>query len=247
MYEENISHCKRESHFSPPFPYLSQTVVERGEKKDVVFLIDGSDGVRRGFPLLKAFVQRVVESLDIGRDRVRVAVAQYSNTIQPEFLLDTHEDKADLVSAIQQLKLMGGSPLNTGAALDYLIKNVFTVSSGSRIAEGVPQFLILLTADRSQDDVRRPSVVLKTSGTVPFGIGIGNADLTELQTISFLPDFAISVPDFSQLDSVQQVVSNRVIRLTKQEIESLAPDLVFTLLSPGEKMFVSAPRASGKT
>lgn len=226
---------------------MSQTVVERGEKKDVVFLIDGSDGVRRGFPLLKTFVQRVVESLDIGRDRVRVAVAQYSNTIQPEFLLDTHEDKADLVSAIQQLKLMGGSPLNTGAALDYLIKNVFTVSSGSRIAEGVPQFLILLTADRSQDDVRRPSVVLKTSGTVPFGIGIGNADLTELQTISFLPDFAISVPDFSQLDSVQQVVSNRVIRLTKQEIESLAPDLIFTSPSPGEKMFVSAPRASGKT
>ncbi|XP_030919344.1 collagen alpha-3(VI) chain isoform X3 [Geospiza fortis] len=211
---------------------LQPTVVERGEKKDVVFLIDGSDGVRRGFPLLKTFVQRVVESLDIGRDKVRVAVAQYSNTIQPEFLLDTHEDKADIISAIQQLKLIGGSPLNTGAALDYLIKNVFTVSSGSRIAEGVPQFLILLTADRSQDDVRRPSVVLKTSGTVPFGIGIGNADLTELQTISFLPDFAISVPDFSQLDSVQQVVSNRVIRLTKQEIESLAPDLVFTSPSP---------------
>ncbi|NXM30920.1 CO6A3 protein, partial [Oxyruncus cristatus] len=211
---------------------LQPTVVERGEKKDVVFLLDGSDGVRRGFPLLKTFVQRVVESLDIGRDKVRVAVVQYSNIIQPEFLLDTHEDKADLVSAIQELKIMGGSPLNTGAALDYLIKNVFTVSSGSRIAEGVPQFLILLTADRSQDDVRRPSVVLKTSGTVPFGIGIGNADLTELQTISFLPDFAISVPDFSQLDSVQQVVSNRVIRLTKKEIESLAPDLVFTSPSP---------------
>ncbi|XP_075612036.1 collagen alpha-3(VI) chain isoform X11 [Balearica regulorum gibbericeps] len=211
---------------------LQPTVVERGEKKDVVFLIDGSDGVRRGFPLLKTFVQRVVESLDISRDKVRVAVAQYSNVIQPEFLLDTHEDKADLINAIQELKIMGGSPLNTGAALDYLIKNVFTVSSGSRIAEGVPQFLILLTADRSQDDVRRPSVVLKTSGTVPFGIGIGNADLTELQTISFLPDFAISVPDFSQLDTVQQVVSNRVIRLTKKEIESLAPDLVFTSPSP---------------
>ncbi|XP_027561244.1 collagen alpha-3(VI) chain isoform X3 [Neopelma chrysocephalum] len=211
---------------------LQPTVVERGEKKDVVFLIDGSDGVRRGFPLLKTFVQRVIESLDVGRDKVRVAVVQYSNIIQPEFLLDTHEDKADLISAIQELKVMGGSPLNTGAALDYLIRNVFTVSSGSRIAEGVPQFLILLTADRSQDDVRRPSVVLKTSGTVPFGIGIGNADLTELQTISFLPDFAISVPDFSQLDSVQQVVSNRVIRLTKKEIESLAPDLVFTSPSP---------------
>ncbi|XP_064516336.1 collagen alpha-3(VI) chain isoform X10 [Pseudopipra pipra] len=234
----NVESLSRISEFQPNVVnllktvQLQPTVVERGEKKDVVFLIDGSDGVRRGFPLLKTFVQRVIESLDIGRDKVRVAVVQYSNIIQPEFLLDTHEEKADLISAIQELKVMGGSPLNTGAALDYLIRNVFTVSSGSRIAEGVPQFLILLTADRSQDDVRRPSVVLKTSGTVPFGIGIGNADLTELQTISFVPDFAISVPDFSQLDSVQQVVSNRVIRLTKKEIESLAPDLVFTSPSP---------------
>ncbi|NXG46081.1 CO6A3 protein, partial [Psilopogon haemacephalus] len=233
----NVDSLPRISELQPNIVNLLKTIQhqptdERGEKKDVVFLIDGSDGVRRGFPLLKTFVQRVVESLDIGRDKVRVAVAQYSNVIQPEFLLDTHEDKADLINAIQELKVMGGSPLNTGAALDYLIKNVFTVSSGSRIAEGVPQFLILLTADRSQDDVRRPSVVLKTSGTVPFGIGIGNADLTELQTISFLPDFAISVPDFSQLDTVQKVVSNRVIRLTKKEIESLAPDLIFTSPSP---------------
>ncbi|NXT91074.1 CO6A3 protein, partial [Anhinga rufa] len=236
----NVDSLPQISELQPNIVNLLKTVqlqptVERDDKKDVVFLIDGSDGVRRGFPVLKTFVQRVVESLDIGRDKVRVAVAQYSNVIQPEFLLDTHENKADLINAIQELKVMGGSPLNTGAALDYLIKNVFTVSSGSRIAEGVPQFLILLTADRSQDDVRRPSVVLKTSGTVPFGIGIGNADLTELQTISFLPDFAISVPDFSQLDTVQQVISNRVIRLTKKEIESLAPDLVFTSPSPGEK------------
>uniref|UniRef100_A0A8B9ID25 Collagen alpha-3(VI) chain n=1 Tax=Anser brachyrhynchus TaxID=132585 RepID=A0A8B9ID25_9AVES len=230
----NVDSLSRISELQPNIVNLLKTIQLQptGEKKDVVFLIDGSDGVRRGFPLLKTFVQRVVESLDIGRDKVRVAIVQYSNAVQPEFLLDAYEDKADIVSAIQGLTVMGGSPLNTGAALDYLIRNVFTVSSGSRIAEGVPQFLILLTADRSQDDVRRPSVVLKTSGTVPFGIGIGNADLTELQTISFLPDFAISVPDFSQLDSVQQVVSNRVIRLTKKEIESLAPDLVFTSPSP---------------
>ncbi|XP_030310044.1 collagen alpha-3(VI) chain isoform X2 [Calypte anna] len=234
----NVDSLSRISELQPNIVNLLKTIqlqptAERSEKKDVVFLLDGSDGVRSGFPLLKTFVQRVVESLDIGRDKVRVAVAQYSNVIQPEFLLDTHEDKADLISAIQELKVMGGSPLNTGAALDYLIKNVFTVSSGSRIAENVPQFLILLTADRSQDDVRRPSVVLKTSGTVPFGVGIGNADLTELQTISFLPEFAISVPDFSELDTVQQVISNRVIQLTKKEIQSLAPDLVFASPSPG--------------
>uniref|UniRef100_A0A8D0GWS9 Collagen alpha-3(VI) chain n=1 Tax=Sphenodon punctatus TaxID=8508 RepID=A0A8D0GWS9_SPHPU len=212
---------------------LQPPVVSEALKKDVVFLIDGSDGARSGFPSLKAFVQRVVQELDVGSDRVRVCVAQYSNSIKPEFLLNSYSDKADVISAIQGLSIMGGSPLNTGAALDYLIRNVFTTQGGSRVADGVPQFLILLTAGKSRDDVRKPAVILKTSGTVPFGIGIGNADVTELQTIAFLPDFAVFVPDFDQLDTVQQLISQRVTRLTKSEIQELAPDLVFPSPGPG--------------
>uniref|UniRef100_A0A7M4EEQ5 Collagen alpha-3(VI) chain n=1 Tax=Crocodylus porosus TaxID=8502 RepID=A0A7M4EEQ5_CROPO len=212
-----------------------QPTVVGDEKKDVVFLIDGSDGARRGFPFLQGFVLEMVENLDIGRDRVHVAVAQYSNVIRPEFLFNSYYDKADVVRAIQGMSVMGGSPLNTGAALDYLIKQIFTAQSGSRIAENVPQFLILLTADRSRDDVRRPSVVLKTTGAVPFGIGIGNADITEMQTISFIPDFAAVVPDFNQLNTVQQLISDRVTRLTKKEIETLAPDLLFPSPSPAKK------------
>ncbi|XP_043361669.1 LOW QUALITY PROTEIN: collagen alpha-3(VI) chain [Dermochelys coriacea] len=207
-----------------------QRPADESQKKDVVFLIDGSDGARSGFPALRAFVQRVVESLDVSSDRVCVAVVQYSNVIQPEFLLNTYSDKSDLISAIQGLSIMGGAPLNTGAALDYVIKNVFTSPAGSRIAEGVPQLLILLTSGKSKDDVRRPSVALKTSGMVPLGIGIGDADITELQTISYVPDFAVAIPDFNQLDTVQQVISERVTRITRKQIEELVPD--FELPSP---------------
>ncbi|XP_039350239.1 collagen alpha-3(VI) chain isoform X2 [Mauremys reevesii] len=198
---------------------------DESEKKDVVFLIDGSDGARSGFPALRSFVQTVVESLDVSPDRVRVAVLQYSNIVQPEFLLNGYSDKADVINAIQGLSSMGGAPLNTGAALDYVIKNVFTSPTGSRIAEGIPQLLILLTSGKSRDDVRRPSVAMKTGGMVPLGIGIGNADITELQTISYIPDFAVAVPDFNQLDTVQQVISEKVTQLTRENIEQLAPVL----------------------
>ncbi|XP_044888097.1 collagen alpha-3(VI) chain isoform X4 [Mauremys mutica] len=198
---------------------------DESEKKDVVFLIDGSDGARSGFPALRSFVQTAVESLDVSPDRVRVAVLQYSNIVQPEFLLNGYSDKADVISAIQGLSSMGGAPLNTGAALDYVIKNVFTSPTGSRKDEGVPQLLILLTSGKSRDDVRRPSVDMKAGGMVPLGIGIGNADITELQTISYVPDFAVAVPDFSQLDTLQQVISEKVTRLTRENIEQLAPVL----------------------
>ncbi|XP_054850273.1 collagen alpha-3(VI) chain [Eublepharis macularius] len=196
------------------------------EKKDVVFLIDGSDGMRRSFPALITFVETVVRNLNVGPDDVRVAVAQYSNVPKVEFLLNAYSDKNAVISAVQRLSPMGGSPLNTGAALDYLLRSVFVRQGGSRVAEGVPQFLILVTADRSRDDVTRPAVALKGSGAVPFGIGIGNADITELRTISFIPEFAILVPDVRQLSNAQQFVSQKVVQLTKQEIESLQPILI---------------------
>ncbi|XP_075790156.1 collagen alpha-3(VI) chain isoform X2 [Pelodiscus sinensis] len=199
------------------------TTADEGEKKDVVFLIDGSDGARSGFPALKAFVQSVVESLDVSPDRVRVAVLQFSSVVQPAFLLNTYSDKADVIRAIQDLTIMGGSPLNMGTALDYVTNNVFVGSFGSRIAEDVPQLLILLTTGKSRDDVRRPATALKTGGMVPFGIGVGNADVTELQTISFTPEFVVAIPDFNQLDTVQQSISDRIIRLTREEIDRQPP------------------------
>ncbi|KAG6930871.1 collagen type VI alpha 3 chain [Chelydra serpentina] len=201
-------------------------ITDESQKKDVVFLIDGSDGARSGFPALRAFVQRVVESLDVSPDRVHVAVAQYSNIIQPEFLLNAYSDKSDVIRAIQGLSIMGGAPLNTGAALDYVIKNVFTRPAGSRIAEGVPQLLILLTSGNSRDDVRRPSVALKTGGMVPLGIGIGNADITEMQTISYDTDYAFAIPDFNQLDTIQQVISEKVTGFIVRPTEKPSPSPV---------------------
>ncbi|KAM8789552.1 collagen alpha-3(VI) chain [Rhynchonycteris naso] len=193
--------------------------------KDVVFLLDGSDGVRSGFPLLKDFVQRVVESLDVGPDRVRVAVVQYSDRTRPEFYLNSYMDQQSVLGAIRRLALLGGPAPNTGAALDFVLRNILTSSAGSRIEDGVPQLLIVLTADRSGDDVAGPSLVLKRGGAVPIGIGIGNADISEMQVISFLPDFAVAVPTFGQLQDVQQDISQRVTQLNSEEVTRLRPVL----------------------
>lgn len=204
-----------------------------------MFLIDGSDGIRSSFPALKIFLQRLIESLDVGPDKVRIALAQHSNTIKPEFPLNRYSDKAEVIGAIQRLSPMGGRQLNTGAALRYLISNVFTVQGGSRAAEGVPQFLILLTADKSRDDIQGPAKTLKSSGTVPFGIGIGNADISELQTISYVPEFAVVVPDTSQLSNLQQLIAQRVTRLTKAEISALIPEVIFPVPGPGKGQFLN--------
>ncbi|XP_040295825.1 collagen alpha-3(VI) chain isoform X6 [Bufo bufo] len=200
---------------------VTVTTDDINKRKDIVFLIDGSNDGRSSFPSLRSFIQRVVESLDVGQDRIRVGVVQYSDTTRPSFLLNAYPDREGVLGAVRQLAPIGGSPLNTGAALDYVTTNVFTRSAGSRSAEGVPQFLVLLTTGRSRDDVRGPAAELTRSGVIPFAIGVRNADADELRTISFIPDFSIFVPDISQLGTVYQTFTTRVSELQADDIEIL--------------------------
>ena len=62
---------------------------------DIVFLVDssttsvGTTKIRK----IKSLLRSVVQALDIGLDRVRVGLAQYSHLTYQEFLLKDHTDK----------------------------------------------------------------------------------------------------------------------------------------------------------
>ena len=169
-----------------------------------MFLLDGSDGTRTGFPAMRDFVQKVVETLNVDDDRDRVSVVQYSRDPAAQFYLNTYKTQGDVVANVRGLRHKGGRPLNTGAALQYLRDNVFTASAGSRRLEGVPQMLIVLCGGRSYDSVDAAATALKELGVVTLAIGTRGSDTRELQKISHGPNQALSVSDFTDLPSVQQ-------------------------------------------
>lgn len=175
-------------------------------RRDVVFLLDGSDESQRRFPDIKDFVHRIVADLNIGPNRDRVAVVQYSNTAETDFNLRRYSTEDDVVDAVRSLRHKGGYPHNIGAALQYTRESVFTSESGSRLLEGVPQILILLSGGRSGDDIRTPLRMLKEIGVIPIAIGTTDADTIELQTISHEPKYAVSVTDFEDLPTAKQDV-----------------------------------------
>ncbi|KAL0184277.1 hypothetical protein M9458_019973 [Cirrhinus mrigala] len=181
------------------------TIVEgRRQRRDVVFLLDGSDATRNGFPAMKEFVQRMVDRLDIAEDRDRVSVVQYSRDAEVHFYLNTYTTKEDILDGVRSLRHKGGRPLYTGAGLQYVRDNVFTASSGSRRLEGVPQILVLLSGGRSSDNVDAAASSLKELGVLTFGIGSRGSDSRELQRISYDPNYALTVSDFSELPNVQE-------------------------------------------
>nr|XP_046214453.1 collagen alpha-3(VI) chain-like isoform X7 [Oncorhynchus gorbuscha] len=208
-------------------------------QRDIVFLLDGSDDSRSGFPAMCGFVQRLVENLNVGENKDRVSVVQYSRTPEAHFLLNTYPEKQSVLGSIRSLQHKGGRPLNTGAALQYVKDNVFTASSGSRSQEGIPQILILLSGGKSQDDVGSAAAALKQGRIVPFSIGTRNSDILELQMIAHIPSYALSVPRFDDLESVQQQLLSFVKRVPRQprvyqptvvdNTESKQLDVVFLL------------------
>ena len=187
-------------------------------KKDIVFLLDGSDGTRNGFPAMRDFIERVVEKLNVGPNKDRVSLVQYSRDAEVHFYLNTYSTKEDIINSIRGLRHRGGAPLRTGAALQYVRDNVLTNSSGSRRLQGVPQMLILLNGGRSFDNVDTPASSLKQQGVIVIGIGTRNSDKTELQKISFEPTYTLAVTDFTDLPSIQEqlssVMSTLLVRAT---------------------------------
>uniref|UniRef100_A0A673ZJQ3 Collagen, type VI, alpha 3 n=1 Tax=Salmo trutta TaxID=8032 RepID=A0A673ZJQ3_SALTR len=208
---------------------LSAMNTSQAPRRDVVFLLDGSDGTRSGFPAMRDFVQRVVETLSVDENKDRVAVVQYSRDPAAQFYLNTYTTKGEILNTVRGLRHKGGRPLNTGAALQYVRDNVFTASSGSRRLEGVPQLLILLSGGRSVDNVDTPASALKELGVLVFGIGTRSSDSRELQRISHDPSYALSVSDFTDLPSIQQQLLSSVEAVVIDVTPESPTDVVFLL------------------
>lgn len=204
------------------FPCVSQKIVpaiSTGEKKDVVFLIDGTTMMQRDFPAIQDMILNIVEKLDVGLSNVRISVVQYSEDPKLEFLLNEHSTKEEVRQSVRKMRSKGGRILNTGQALSWVSRNIYQRSAGSRIEEGVPQFLILVTGGKSNDDVSGPANQLKLSYVAPMAVGSDSADSEELKQISLRPEQAHIIRNFQQKPGVEQQLLATINTMTTKAIE----------------------------
>ncbi|XP_072117599.1 collagen alpha-3(VI) chain-like isoform X2 [Mobula birostris] len=199
-------------------------VVTKAAKKDIVFLIDGSFHVgNRNLPAIRNFITSIIESLDIGSDKVQVGLVQYSDAVTPEFYLNTYSSKDELIAKVKKLTLRGGNEVKTGAALDYVHKYIFTKYAGSRKEEGVPQFLVIITGGRSRDNIKAPSDALLRAGVMTLAIGAKNAIRQQLQEAALEPSLVFNVKEFKSLPEIKQDVLLPLSTLSGVKIISETP------------------------
>lgn len=175
---------------------MPPTVVEVN-KRDIVFLVDGSAALPLpNFNAIREFIIRVIQRLEVGPDLVQVAVAQYADTVSPEFYLSSHTSKKEVISAVRKMKSLGGSVLYTGSALNFVRNSMFTGAAGHREAEGVPKLLVLITGGKSLDDVSRPAQELKRSSIMCLAVGSKAADQAELADMAFDSSLVFTPAEF---------------------------------------------------
>lgn len=188
------------------FPLFLHFIFTDLNKRDVVFLIDGSDDSRTGFEEIRGLIESVVESLNLDESQDQVAVVQYSRDATVNFYLNSYSSNYDVLNSIGTMRHKLGRPLNLGKALEFVKDNVFATSVGGRSAESVPQYLFVFSGGRSNDDVRGPAQSLRENGIKTICIGTKNADTLQMQTVSFTPAHFFNVKEFQDLENIHAPV-----------------------------------------
>ncbi|KAM4580451.1 collagen alpha-6(VI) chain-like isoform 1-T2 [Odontesthes bonariensis] len=209
---------------------LAQKEVCRQEAvADIVFLVDGSWSIgNQNFEQIRRFLSTLVSSFDVSPDHVRIGLVQYSNAPRTEFLLNTHQKKADVLRYIGTLPYRGGGT-RTGQALDFMLSHHFVEAAGSRAGHKVAQIAVVITDGKSQDEVKPNAEKLKKKGIVVYAIGIKEADVGELKEMASEPQsqYVYSVSDFAALqgisDSVVQTLCTTVEE-AKRQLLQLRPE-----------------------
>ncbi|XP_034018402.1 collagen alpha-1(XII) chain isoform X2 [Thalassophryne amazonica] len=189
---------------------------------DLLFLVDGSWSVgRQNFKFIRNFIAATAGAFQIGEDKTRVGVFQYSTDTRTEFNLNKHLTRPALLKAISSLPYKGGNTM-TGDALDYLLKNTLTEATGAR--SEFPKVLVIITDGKSQDGVESSAKQLRSRGVEIFVLGIQNADEQEMKLLASTPhrSHIYSVANFDMIKNIQQDFITQVCTAVENQLNSLA-------------------------
>ncbi|XP_039192174.1 collagen alpha-4(VI) chain-like isoform X2 [Crotalus tigris] len=173
---------------------------------DIVFLLDSSNSMgSANFEKVKKVIVQIVEQLDIGSKKYQIGLAQYSEGGKVEFLLNRYKTKKDILNHIQQSTVFMGGPLKTGSALRFLREVYFVEKAGSRLRQGTPQFTVIFSSAKSEDDVKKPAKELKEMGVNIATVDVLHSDKKEMKMIATSP-LVYQIDDIEDLVRVQKII-----------------------------------------
>lgn len=163
---------------------------------------------------MQNFISRVVDLLDVGRNKYQIGLAQYGGQGHTEFLLNTYQTRDEMTAHIRDHFLPRGGSRRTGKALRYLHQTFFQEAAGSRFLQGVPQYAVVMTSGKSEDEFWDAAQKLREKGVKVMSVGVQDFDRRELEGMATPP----LVYEMEGQDGVRQLMQDVgvVIQGTRQ-------------------------------
>ncbi|XP_056623247.1 collagen alpha-1(XII) chain isoform X1 [Triplophysa dalaica] len=204
-----------------PVKISTECSLEVEVQADVVLLVDGSYSIGLpNFAKVRAFLEVLVNSFDIGANKVQISLVQYSRDPFTEFALNKHHDIASVVKAIRTFPYRGGST-NTGKAMSYVREKIFATGRGAR--SNVPRVMVLITDGKSSDSFKDPANKLKNADVEIFAVGVKDAVRTELEAIANAPadNHVFEVEDFDAFERISKELTTSICLRIEQELHNI--------------------------
>ena len=155
---------------------------------DLTFVLDSSGSIRSSgignWNLMLNFLVNIVRRLSIGSNAIRVAVVSYSGRARVEFLLDTYDNRQELINAILDIEYMGFST-NTSGGINEMRTNVFTRRGDRPNAQNIAIVISDGASNVEQERTVPSANAAKDEDIIMLAVGITNeVNVTELAGIS---------------------------------------------------------------
>ncbi|XP_052386237.1 collagen alpha-1(XII) chain-like isoform X5 [Carassius gibelio] len=204
-----------------PVKVSTECSLEVEVQADIVLLVDGSYSIGlANFAKVRSFLEVLVNSFDIGLDKVQISLVQYSRDPHTEFALNKHRDNAAVLSAVRTFPYRGGST-NTGKAMSYVREKIFIPARGAR--DNVPRVMVLITDGKSSDSFKNPANKLRDADVEIFAVGVKDAVRSELEAIANAPadSHVFEVEDFDSFQRISKELTTSICLRIEQELHNI--------------------------
>ncbi|XP_045671268.1 integrin alpha-1 [Ursus americanus] len=146
------------SDVSPTFQVVNSVapVRECSTQLDIVIVLDGSNSIYP-WESVTAFLNDLLERMDIGPKQTQVGIVQYGENVTHEFNLNKYSSTEEVLVAANKIIQRGGRQTMTALGIDTARKEAFTEARGAR--RGVKKVMVIVTDGESHDNHRLNKVI----------------------------------------------------------------------------------------
>ena len=179
---------------------------------DLIFVLDSSGSIgRANYQKMLEFVGDVINKLDIGPDKSRVGVVDYSNSASVPIHLNAYQMNNTLLNAVAGISYNGGST-NTADGITTCIQEFNTAARPKW--SGIPRIAIVVTDGQSDSppDTIAAAQSFHSANILSYAVGIGSVDMEELNSIASDPAsqhvHILSAFNIKELQALQETLNN---------------------------------------